>query len=119
MAKNKGKGKTKKRTLYPEGTAPAIYTDWAFLNKLTGKAIAVFNPNGSVVSLRRTGIAVARAADLSFTKVSTIPVGMMSAEKIASSDLASAPRVMDPKMMQEAHEAEAVEVADSAEKSDQ
>jgi hypothetical protein len=87
----------KKRTVYPEGTAPAIYTDWAFLNKITGQAIAVYNPNGSVVSLRRTGIAVARAADLSFTKVTTIPVGMMKPEKIISSNLASAPRVTDPK----------------------
>lgn len=87
----------KKRTVYPEGTAPAIYTDWAFLNKITGQAIAVFNPNGSVVSLRRTGIAVARAADLSFTKVTTIPVGLMKPEKIISSNLAAAPRVTDPK----------------------
>jgi hypothetical protein len=87
----------KKRTVYPEGTAPAIYTDWAFLNKITGQAIAVFNPNGSVVSLRRTGIAVARAADLSFTKVTTIPVGLMKPEKIISSNLALAPRVTDPK----------------------
>lgn len=89
--------KKKSRILYPEGTAPAIYTDWAFINKITGQAIAVFNPNGSAPSLRRTGIAVARAADLSFTKVAIMPVGMMSAEKIVSSNLAAAPRVTDPK----------------------
>lgn len=86
----------KKRILYPEGTAPAIYTDWTFLDKTTGKALAVFNPNGSIPALRRAGIAVAKTAGLSFTKVSTIPVGMMSAEKIASSDVANAPRVTDP-----------------------
>lgn len=88
--------KKKKRLLYPEGTAPAIYTDWAFLDKNTGKAIAIFNPNGSIPALRRTGIAVARAAGLSFTKVATIPIGMMTAEKIQSSDVANAPRVTDP-----------------------
>jgi len=99
--------KNKKRILYPEGTAPAIYTDWAFINKITGQAIAVFNPNGSVVSLRRTGIAVARAADLSFTKVATMPVGLMTAEKIASSNLAAAPRVTDPKAAPVAPEADA------------
>lgn len=88
--------KNKKRLLYPEGTAPAIHTDWAFLDKNTGKALAVFNPEGSIPALRRTGIAVAKAANLSFTKVSTIPVGLMSAEKIASSDVANAPRAVDP-----------------------
>lgn len=88
--------KNKKRIMYPEGTAPAIHTDWAFLDKATGKALAIFNPAGSIPALRRTGISIAKAAGLSFTKVTTIPIGLMSAEKIASSDVANAPRATDP-----------------------
>lgn len=88
--------KNKKRILYPEGTAPAIYTDWVFLDKNTGKALAVFNPEGSIPALRRTGIAVAKAANLSFTKVATLPVGLMKPEKIISADVANAPRATDP-----------------------
>jgi hypothetical protein len=75
---------------------PAIHTDWAILNKDTGMCIAIFNPEGKIPALRRVGISVAREAGLSFTKVTLIPVGMMSPEKIESSKVFEAPRAVDP-----------------------
>lgn len=75
---------------------PAIYTDWAILNKTTGACLAIFNPDGKIPALRRVGIAVAKEAGLSFTKVTLIPVGMMSPEKIESAKVFEAPRALDP-----------------------
>lgn len=75
---------------------PAIHTDWAILDKSTGMCIAVFNPEGKIPALRRVGIAVAREAGLSFTKVTLIPVGMMSSEKIVNSKVFEAQRAVDP-----------------------
>lgn len=82
--------------IYPPGTAPAIQTDWAILDKNTGQCIAVYNPEGSTVRLRKVAIREARARDLSFTKASIIPVGLMTPEKIESSDVANATRVNHP-----------------------
>lgn len=76
---------------------PAIYTEWAILNKLTGLCLARFNPEGNIPSLRRVGVSVARAADLSFTKVTLIPIGMLSQEKLISAQVFEAPVVADPK----------------------
>jgi len=94
MAKNR-KMKSSKR-IYPEGTAPAIQTDWAILDKDAGLCIAVYNPEGSTVRLRKVAIREARARDLSFTRVSIIPVGLMTPEKRESSKVFDAPRVEHP-----------------------
>ena len=76
---------------------PAIHTDWAIMNKDTGICIAVFNPEGSIPALRRVGVAVAKEAGLSFTKVTLLPTGMMSPEKLVSAKVFEAPRGVDPK----------------------
>lgn len=86
------------KMIYPPGTAPAIQTDWAILDKNTGKGIAVYNPEGSTVRLRKVAIREARARDLSFTKVAIIPVGLMTPEKIESNDVANATRVNPPEV---------------------
>lgn len=88
-------GKRKKQR-YPEGTAPAIQTDWAILNKDTGECVGVYNPEGSTVRLRKVAIQRARALDLSFTRTSIIPIGMMKPEKIESSGVWDAPRLEHP-----------------------
>lgn len=76
---------------------PAIHTDWAIMNKDTGMCLALFNPEGSIPALRRVGIAVAKEAGLSFTKVTLLPIGMMSPEKLTSAKVFEAPRGVDPK----------------------
>lgn len=76
---------------------PAIHTEWAILNKLTGLCLARFNPNGNITSLRRVGISVAKSAELSFTKVTLVPIGMMSQEKLISAKVFEASIAVDPK----------------------
>jgi hypothetical protein len=76
---------------------PAIHTEWAILNKLTGLCLARFNPEGNIPSLRRVGVSVAKDANLSFTKVTLIPTGMMSQEKLISAKVFEAPVAVDPK----------------------
>lgn len=91
MAKKKSK-----KARYPEGTAPAIQTDWAILNKDTGECVGVYNPEGSTVRLRKAAIQWARELGLNFTRVSIIPVGMMKPEKIESAKVWEAPRLQHP-----------------------
>jgi hypothetical protein len=94
-----GEGNTlakKKRMIYQEGTAPAIQTDWAILNKDTGECVGVYNPEGSTTRLRKAAIQRARELDLSFTRTSIIPVGMMKPEKIESAKVWEAKRLEHP-----------------------
>lgn len=88
--------KKRKRMIYAEGTAPAIQTDWAILNKDTGQCLAVYNPEGSTVRLRKRAIQFARENELSFTRVSLIPVGLMKPEKVESSKVREALRLSHP-----------------------
>jgi hypothetical protein len=91
--------KKDKKSTFKDGVEyrPAIHTDWAIMNKDTGMCLALFNPEGSIPALRRAGIAVAKDAGLSFTKVTLLPIGMMSPEKLTSSKVFESPRVVDPK----------------------
>lgn len=93
MAKNRSK---RSKISYPAGTAPAIQTDWAILDKDAGLCIAIYNPEGSTTRLRKVAIREARAHDLSFTRVSIIPVGLMTPEKRESAKVFDAPRVEHP-----------------------
>ena len=93
MAKKDNNSKFKDGVEYK----PAIHTDWAIMNKDTGMCLALFNPEGSIPALRRVGIAVAKNAGLSFTKVTLLPIGMMSQEKLVSAKVFDAPRGVDPK----------------------
>lgn len=77
-------------------TVPAGYAPWAIINKETGLAIGIFNPQGKPAALRRVAIRAAQSQGLSFTKVKLIPASLLSMETRISSKLDEAPTLVDP-----------------------
>lgn len=97
----------------PKTTVRAGHTEWAIINKETGIVIGLFNPHGKPTALRRVAITAARDAGLSFTKVSMIPAGLLSAEAQERGRIHEAPILLDSKTDVTATEDEMNEARDN------
>lgn len=79
----------------PHGTVKAGFAPWAIIDKESGLAIGVFNPQGKPLALRRVALAAAQKHGLKFTHVQLIPVGLMSEEYRESTKVFEAPALID------------------------
>jgi hypothetical protein len=79
----------------PNPTVKAGFAPWAIINKETGLALGLFNPQGKAAALRRVAIRAARDANVSFTKVTLIPAALLSEERREAANLPGAPVLTD------------------------